>query len=239
MNCRKARPYLYAYCKQELNPDETQEVKAHLDSCPECTREMEEMAETNLMLKNGLENFVPSPDFNEKLLAEIQRLSSPVEVRVRRSWWHKLLHETFPSIRLRWVAVGAVSVIILALVATMITQKQFSKGPGSLASGSTKVENRSLANSGSKRDTTLDEIFKQAGANAPGSNKTFVIDNLSSPVFNRESDLTNRGEDGRIRSADLRRRFILERGSYQDVRRGSSYVLPVVSTQPGSKKADY
>ena len=239
MNCRKARLYLYAYSKQELYPDETREVKAHLDSCSECTREMEEMVETNLMLKNGLENFVPSPDFDEKLLAEIQRLSSPVEARVRKSWWQELLHETFPSIRLRWVAVGAASVIVIVLVATMVSQKQFSKGPGSLSLDSTNTGNRSLAISGSKTDTTLDEIFKQAEVNAPGSNKTFVIDNLSSPVFNRVSDLTSRGEDGRIKPADLRRRFILDRSSYQDVRRGSNYVLLVVSTQPASKKADY
>ncbi len=239
MNCRKARRYLYAYCKQELPPDEKREVKAHLDSCSECTREMEEIVETNLMLKSGLENFTPSPDFSEKLLAKIQELPSSVEARVRKPWWQELLHETFPSIRLRWVAVGAASVIVLVLAATMITQKQFLKGSGSLALDSTSTENRSLAISGIKRDTTLDEIFKQAGVNAPGSNKTFVIDNLSTPVFNRVSDLTSRGEDGRIRPVDLRRRFILERSSYQDVKRGSSYVLPVVSTQPASKKTDY
>jgi hypothetical protein len=239
MNCRKARLYLYAYCKQELPPDETKEVKAHLDSCFECTREMEEITETNLMCKNGLENFAPSPDFNEKLLAKIQGLSSPVEVRVRKSWWQELLHETFPSIRLRWVAVGAASVIVLVLAATMITQKQFSKEPGSLASNSANTDNKNLAISGSMRDTTLDEIFKGVETNAPRTNKSFVMDNLSTPAFNRVSDLTSRGEDGRIRPVDLRRRFILERSSYQDVKRGSSYVLPVVSTQPASKKTDY
>jgi hypothetical protein len=200
---------------------------------------MEEIVEANLMLKSGLENFSPSPDFNEKLLAKVQRLPSPVEARVRKSWWQELLHETFPSIRLRWVAVGAASVIVVVLVATMVTQKQFSTGPGSLASDSTNTENRSLVASGSKRDTTLDEIFNQAEVNTPGSNKTFVVDNLSTPVFNRGSDLTSRGEDGRIRPVDLRRRFILERSSYQDLKRGSNYVLPVVSTQPASKKADY
>lgn len=239
MNCRKARRYLYAYCKQELPPDETKEVKAHLDSCPDCTREMEAIVETNLLLKSGLENFIPSPDFNEKLLAEIQRLPSPVEVRVRKTWWQELLHETFPSLRLRWVAVGAASVIVIALVATRVTQKQISKGPGSLALDSTSMDNRTLAVSGNKVDTSLDEIFKEVETNAPATNKAFVIDNLSTPAFNRASDLNSRGEDGRIRTVDLRRRFILERSSYQNVRRGSNYVLPVVSTQPASKKTDY
>ncbi len=235
MNCRKVRQYLYGYCKQELSPDETKEVKAHLDSCPECTREMEEITETDLMINDGLEIFVPSSDFNEKLLAKIRSLPLNAEERDRKTWWQELLHETFPSIRLRWAVAGAVSVIILTLVTTLVTQKRISKGPESLVFDSTNTENRNLNSSGNRVDTSLEEIFKEVEANTPMRDKAFVIENLSSPSFGRVSNFTDRGEDGRIRPVDLRRRFIIERSSYQDGRRGSNYVLPVVSTQPASK----
>ncbi len=239
MNCRRVRQYLYAYCRQELSPDETKEVKAHLDFCPECTEKMEVMVATEQMIRDGLENFVPSPDFNEKLLAKIQSIPSTVEERTRKSWWRKLLHETFPSIRLRWALAGAVSVIFMALVATIFTQKQISKQPGSYAFDSTNTENRKLTSSGNKIDTSLEEIFKQVDENTSARSKTFVMENLSSPSLSSGSRLVNWGEDGRIKPVDFRKRFIIERSSYQDARRGSNYVLPVVSTQPASKKTDF
>ncbi len=239
MNCRRVRQYLYAYCRQELSPDETKGVKAHLDFCPACTEKKEEIDATCQMIKDGLESFVPSPDFNEKLLAKIASIPSTVEERARKSWWQKLLHETFPSIRLRWALAGTVSVIFLALIATIFTQKQISKQSESFVFDSTNTENRKLTSSGNKVDTSLEEIFKQVDENTLGGGKTFVMGNHSLPSLSSGSRLVNWGEDGRIRPVDLSRRFIIEKSSYQDIKRGSNYVLPVVSTQPVSKKTDF
>ncbi|HEX7401655.1 MAG TPA: zf-HC2 domain-containing protein, partial [candidate division Zixibacteria bacterium] len=147
MNCRKVRQYLYGYCKNELTPAESEKIKAHLDDCAECARAMEKVTVASNLLEKSLEAFVPSPDFNEKLLAKIRSLPLEVKEGKKQTWWQKLLHETFPSIRLRWAAAGAVSVIVLALVITMVTQKRFSLGPESIVSDSTFAQNQNLAGS--------------------------------------------------------------------------------------------
>lgn len=74
MKCRKVRQYLYGYYKNELTPAEAEKIKAHLDGCAECAREMEKVAGVTTLLKDNLEVLVPSPDFNEKLLAKIRSL---------------------------------------------------------------------------------------------------------------------------------------------------------------------
>ena len=239
MNCRKVRQYLYGYCKNELTPAESEKIKAHLDDCAECASEMEKTAEVSTMLKDSLEVLIPSPDFNEKLLAKIRSLPLEVKERKKQTWWQKLLHETFPSIRLRWAAAGAVSVIVLALVITMVTQKRFSLGPESIVSDSTFAQNQNLAGSAKKGDRSIEGIFEQAGKIFTTKDKSFVIENLSNASLDKVFDSTNRGEDGRIIPVDLNRRFIIERSTYQDLSRGNHYVLPVVSSQPASKKTDY
>jgi hypothetical protein len=239
MKCRKVRPYLYGYCKNELTPAESDEIKAHLDKCAECAREMDKVAEVSNLLKDNLEVLVPSPDFNEKLLVKIRSLPFEVEERKRQTWWQKLLHETFPSIRLRWAAAGAVSVIVLALVATMVTQRRFSQVPESIVSDNVYIEGQDLVSSGKKGDSSIDKIFEQTGRTSTLNDKSFVIENLSNASLDKVFDSTNLGEDGRIIPVDLNRRFIIERSTYRDLSRGNHYILPVVSSQPATKKADY
>jgi hypothetical protein len=239
MNCRKVRPYLYGYCRNELTPAEAERIKAHLDECPECVREMEKVGEITALLKDSLEVLVPSPDFNEKLLAKIRSLPGEVEERKKQSWWQKLIHETYPSIRLRWVVAGAVSVMVLALVTTMLTQNRFSSVSKSIVSDNTLVPNKKTAGSGQNDNASLDEIIKQAERNQAAKGKSYVIENLSTASLDKVFDSTNRGEDGMITPVDLNRRFIIERSSYQDLSRGNRYVLPVVSTQPATRRTDY
>ena len=227
MNCRKVRQSLFGYYKHELPPEDAERIKAHLDSCPDCAKEAEEITEINLMLRDGLETFVPSVDFNERLLAKIQTIYSEEKIIDKRKWWQKLLHEVFPSVRLRWALVGAASVIISALVTTIFTQRQTSFGPESLTQSMKELKGENLVSEDSSYRKMLEKLFEASSM----SNKSFVIDNYTlSP---------NRGEDGRIRSGDINRRFVIEKGSYSDRRRGNHYVLPVVSTQPVSEKIDY
>ena len=239
MNCRKVRPYLYGYYKNELAPAEAEKIKAHLDECAECAREMDKVAEVCNLLKDSLEVLAPSADFNQKLLARIQSLSREVEERKKQTWWQKLLHETFPSLRLRWAAAGAVSVIVLALAISMVTQKRVSRESESIVSDNTIAQNQNPAVSGKKGDWSIDKIFEEAKRNSNINDKSFVIENLSTAALDKVFDSTNRGEDGRITPVDLNRRFIIERSPYQNLSRGNHYILPVVSAQPASKKTDY
>jgi anti-sigma factor RsiW len=71
-----------------------EEIKAHLDTCPECAREVEEISRISLLLKEDLETFVPSSDFNEKLMARIQNLAPEKVVGLLQAqfrWWSWLL----------------------------------------------------------------------------------------------------------------------------------------------------
>jgi len=181
------------------------------------------------MLRDGLETFVPSANFNEKLLAKIQTVSSEVKAIDTRRWWQKLPHEVFPSVRLRWALVGAASVIILALVTTIFTQRRASFGPESLTQSTKGLKGENLVSEDSSYRKMLEKLIEASSMR----NKSFVIDNYTlSP---------NRGEDGRIKPADINKRFVIERDLYQASGRGrgNHYVLPVVSTQPVSEKIDY
>jgi hypothetical protein len=229
MNCRKVRRNLFGYCKQELSPEETEGIKAHLDSCPDCAKEAEEITEINHMLKDGLETFVPSANFNEKLLAKIQTISSEVKVIDTRRWWQKLMQDVFPNLRLRWALAGAVSVLILAAVTTIFTQRRASFGPESLTQSTNELKSENLVSEDSSYRKMLEKLIEASSMR----NKSFVIDNYTlSP---------NRGEDGGIRPGAIHKRFVIGRDLYQvsGRERGNHYVLPVVSTQPVSEKIDY
>jgi hypothetical protein len=239
MNCRKVRSYLYGYYRNELAPVEAEKIKAHLVECAECARELEKVAEVSTLLKNNLEVLVPSPDFTDKLLARIQNLSPEVKESKKQTWWQKLLHETFPSLRLRWAAAGAVSVIVLALVISMFSQKRFFQESETIVSDNTMTQNQNPTGSSQKEGWSIDKIFEQAGKNSSVNDKSFVIENLSTASLDRVFDSTNWGEDGRFTPVDLNRRFIMERSTYQNLSRGNHYILPVVSAQPAAKKTDY
>jgi len=231
MNCRKVRRYLFGYFRQELSSEERERIKAHLDSCPECAREAEEISRINFLLKDDLETFAPSTDFNEKLLAKVQTLSSNEEVSNKRNWWQKLLHEVFPSVKLRWALACAVSVIIVAW-AVMFSQRQTPIRQEYFSQDERQMESQTQVSSQDIADSLYQEMLKRVAPTSPLRNKVFIIDNFSFSA--------SRGEDGRIRPEDIYKRFVIERRSYLPTgRRGSHYVLPVVSTQPASQKIDY
>jgi hypothetical protein len=232
MNCRRVRRYLYGYFKGELTADQTEEIKGHLDSCARCAKEAQEIESITLALKGDLETFVPSADFNEKLLVRIQAISSEVEVSREGSWWRKLLHEFFPSLRLRWALAGAAATVVLAW-AVILIQKPGQIQPEYMAESGLETEADAPVPTQDPTDSAYQDLLRRlATTPVQSEGRAFVIDNLSiSPKS---------GEDGVILPEDLYKRFIIERKSYHTAgRTGSHYVLPVVSTQPVSQKVDY
>jgi hypothetical protein len=206
------------------------EIKAHLENCPECAREAEEVQCITCMVKDDMETLVPSDDFNKKLLAKIQALSTQMEPSRERSWWQKLLHEIFPSIRLRWALAGAAATVILAWTVVLIQR------PARIEQES-YTERSSEIGAPVNFDELSDSVYqKRLGrlvrTSALTEGKAFVIDNFN---------YSTRGmEDGRIKPEDLYKRFLIEKRPY--TKTGGTrnrYVLPVVSTQPVSQKADY
>jgi hypothetical protein len=233
MNCRKVRRCLFGYFRQELAAEEMEEIKAHLNSCAGCAREAEEISQINLCLERDLETLTPSPDFDGKLMARIRALESEKEVREERSWWHKLLHEFFPLIRLRWAVAGAVSVVVLAF-AVMLTQKRPDVAPELLSKKGGENGVELTAGSQDQADSAYQEVLRRlAEGTFPREGRTFVMDNLKSAP--------TRGEDGAVSPEDLYKRFVIDRRLETARQAGTSksYVMPVVSTRGVSEKADY
>lgn len=115
MKCRKVRPYLFSYFKNELSEDEKEKIKFHLESCPDCARDSLEVERVSSLVKTSLETLTPSPDFNQKLLFEIQKLSLEKAEEVKSPSNFSLLTFHFP-LRVRWALAGSLAVIILASV---------------------------------------------------------------------------------------------------------------------------
>lgn len=210
-----------------------EEIKAHLTSCAGCAREAKEISQINLCLERDLETLTPSPDFNEKLMSGIRDLAPEKVVRDERSWWHKLLHEFFPSVKLRWAVAGAVSVMVLAF-AVMMTQKRSEVGPEFLSESGGERSGELIVGSEDHADSAYQDVLRRlAEGSLPREGKTFVMDNLRfSP---------GRGEDGAISPEDLYKRFVIDR-PVETVRQAGankSYVMPVVTTQTVSEKTDY
>jgi hypothetical protein len=232
MNCRKVRRFLFGYFKGELSSEDAGMIKAHLESCVDCAKEAEQVEAMCLMLKGDLETLVPSADFNERLLAKIHQLPSEAAVRTKRGWWVDLLHEIFPSMRLRWTLAGAAGVLAVAFV-FMFIQKQTTMTPEYMSSTERGEEIQIPTRSQTASDSQYAELMHRVAQDLSARDRAFIIDNLSlSP---------NRGEDGNIPLEDLYKRFVIERRTLpgRQAGAGNRYILPVVSSQQVSQRTDY
>jgi hypothetical protein len=232
MNCRKVRRYLFGYSRNELPAEETQMVKAHLDGCAECAREAQEVEAISLMLKQDLETLVPSADFNQRLLEKIQALPSEAVADEKRSWLSGMLREIFPSVRLRWALAGASAVLIVAF-ALMLSERPGTVRTDYASQREVGDDEHMLAGYQDVTDSMYQELMQRLSETPHVADRAFVIENFG---FSR-----TRGEDGGIPVEDLYKRFIIERRSAlaRQGGRDNRYVLPVVSNQQVSQKADY
>jgi hypothetical protein len=232
MNCRKVRRFLFGYFKGELSPEETGIIKAHLESCADCAKEAEQVEAMCLVLKGNLETLSPSANFNQKLLAKIHQLPSEAPAKAERSWWADLLHEIFPSVRLRWALAGAAGVLAVAFV-FMFTQKQTTMTPEYMSSTERGEELQIPTRTQTVSDSQYAELMHRVAQEFSARDRAFIIDNLSlSP---------NRGEDGNIPLEDLYKRFVIERRTFPTGQAGTGnrYIIPVVSSQQVSQRTDY
>jgi hypothetical protein len=228
MKCRKVRPYLFSYFKNELSDDEKERIKLHLESCPDCARESLEVERVSSLVKNSLETLTPSPDFNQKLLLEIQKLTLEEAEEVKGRFNFSLLTSHFP-LKIRWALAGSLAVIILASVIW------FTHKPASFKPEATFTENKTTGGIQfvNREDSLNQELLKKLVERSRYQTKTFVLDNFGM--------LGTRTIDERSIPENISKRFILGTTSYQSQARrmGNYYVLPVVSTQQVSGEVNY
>ena len=225
MNCRKTRRCLFSYFKNELSEEEKAEIKLHLKGCPDCAKEALEVERVTSLVGNSLETLTPSPDFNQRLLSEVQKLSSAETVKeVRRP--------LFSPVKIKWALAGSLVAIILASV-LWFTHKRTPISPEPISEESKGMENLQLVNQEDRADSLYEEMFKRLMDESQFQTKTFVLDNFRS--------VGTRGIDGMAKLEDLHKRFIIETAGYGAERRrmGNHYVLPVVSTQQASERVNY
>jgi anti-sigma-K factor RskA len=232
MNCRKVRRYLFGYFRGELSSQEAETIRAHLAVCPDCAKEAEQIETLCLALRENVETVVPSPDFNQRLLERLQASPSGTVVLEKAGWWADLLHEIFPSIRLRWAMAGAAAVVIAAF-ALIFTQRQSPMEPGYMSEAQQQTPAQVLARSQDASDSAYADLMRRLAEGSVTSEKAFVIDNLSFP--------SAAGEDGVIPLDDLSKRFVIERTSVpaRQTWLDSRYILPVVSNRRIPERPDY
>jgi hypothetical protein len=240
MNCRKVRLCLFSYFKDELPEELKTEIKLHLKDCPDCAREATEVERIATLVKESLETLTPSPDFNQKLLSEIQKLSSVTVKEKRKTSFSpvgiiRLVAAGFSlrfPMRIKWALAGSLGAIILVSV-LWFTHKHTPIRTESISEESKRAENLQLANQEDRVDSLRREMFERFMNESRVGNKTFVLDNLRL--------VGSRGIDGMERPEDLYKRFIIETaGRRTEERRTSNYyVLPVVSTQQTREEVNY
>ena len=91
MNCERVRIKLSAYMDEEVDTELHQVIADHLNQCPQCREELEEIGGVDAMLR-GLPQYVMPADFAKAIIARVQDAGSPVrrEHLLHRAW-HALL----------------------------------------------------------------------------------------------------------------------------------------------------
>ena len=234
MNCRKVRLCLFSYFKNELSEKEKAEIKLHLKGCSDCAREALEVGRITSLVKDTLETVKPSPDFNQRLLSEVQKLPSDTVKEVRRPLFSsaRIPRILGLEIRIGWALAGSFLVIILVSV-LWFTHKRTPISPEPISEGSKSTESFQLVNQEDRADSLYREMLKRLMDESRVMTKAYVLDNLRM--------VGSRGIDGMEKLEDMHKRFIIETAGYrtQERRMGSHYVLPVVSTQQASEKVNY
>lgn len=79
MNCETVKELLWGYCEGELSEQEAADVKAHLESCAECRRELELCREMQEMLHALSEEELPE-GYHAELMQKLEKEAKAAEV---------------------------------------------------------------------------------------------------------------------------------------------------------------
>lgn len=83
MNCKQSKEWLSPFLDGMLTVEESRELAAHLDSCPECRQELEELRTLQRLL--AAEPAQPAADFFQRLGDRLSRQGAGVA-----GWWQRL-----------------------------------------------------------------------------------------------------------------------------------------------------
>ncbi|MFO7946336.1 MAG: zf-HC2 domain-containing protein [Armatimonadota bacterium] len=146
MNCKEIQNKLPAYAVGDIDDQTRQEIAAHLQSCPDCRRELEVLQRTGELLQ-PMQMTDPPPGMWEKI---DERLAPrPVRVRWKIPAWRSMLKPVLAGV--------AIAAILLAVIVGMPLVMQPAGGPA----GVTEAPVYASADSGTYTEPMLAAAWDQ------------------------------------------------------------------------------
>lgn len=169
---------LPAYALGSLDPDEHIVVSEHVQNCPVCAAELAAYQAVAAELALATTEILPLADLKHRLLARVQKQSSPSPSQFQVPWWQR-----WPNFSQRTVLAGGVAsfLLILVLIASnfLLWQRL------------TRLE--MVAHSGGMRAIPLTGLASGAAGfvliGADGQNGAFVVDALPTLQPNHQYQL--------------------------------------------------
>lgn len=232
MSCRKIHQYLSRYYRGELAKEQERLVTQHIRECKGCAKEAKGYKGLNQAIQ-GLETYLPSPDFEARLESKIRQLSYPkIESKT------KPLVTSFPSLRWALIPVAVLALFLLLKIGFYKSQPDFTSKETDLV----KMENK-LAESG-KTVLPSEDSFVQANTQdmIPANllerkenyRAVYIMDNLNFANIRRLPD-------SKIIQRELNN-YVMDAVNFKPVddrRTNEAYVLPAVSTISAKEKRSY
>ena len=122
MDCKKIKKDLVAFLYGELREDEKELMKAHLDDCPDCRKELQHMKEVIKgadSLQEDIEKAMASVDW-EKLPSRITEAVFEKEAPLPRERWLAGISRFFFQLKLRPVYVALLIGVLLGSIITIM-----------------------------------------------------------------------------------------------------------------------
>lgn len=108
MNCHRISNLLSAYIDGELTGMEMLDIRRHIDQCPTCREELEQVRAVKRMV-GRLKTAEPRPDFAAGICASLDPIQPYSFLRVWAEMWQSAFHRLSPT-------VAAVSLVVLGMI---------------------------------------------------------------------------------------------------------------------------
>lgn len=124
MRCDEIQKRLVGYADDELDPISRNNIKHHLEECPQCRAQLEETKKL-LSLYKSMPELKPQPGYLERIMEATQFEKSPqkrARLVSKLGKWFKV-----PNKVVRWAPAAAAILIIFVLIGTFVPGRFTSK----------------------------------------------------------------------------------------------------------------
>jgi len=134
MDCKEIRELLSAYSEGVVSPDEKRRIEEHLPACPQCSRALVELQETE-RLTHSLEEVEPPPWLTTRVMAHVRE-----EAAQERGLFARLFYPLHVKIPLQALATILIGVMTYQVYRTIEPEIRPAKPPSDIAQVSPRIE---------------------------------------------------------------------------------------------------